>query len=266
MTKRLDAIRLGSIILLVLTGARFLFHILTGSDAHTYLVTDDFYYYFLPAKNLVSHGISSFDGITITNGYHPLWFISNVILYTISGMNDGMYFVLMAGLSAILTYLFLIKLRELSTLVFGEHWLYDVLLAFVAVIYVGLCFIGMETTVLLPILTTLLVSLLKTNFETAPAKRYVYLGLLSSLVILSRLDTLLLIGLLCIGIFFLIKGQVFLRLMNLVWFGIGMILLPIYFLFNYISYGEFLTVSALVKTLGATKELNLDTIALYHHK
>ncbi len=65
---------------------------------------DDFYFnnpYFLKyqkkcasvqtlyLKNLVSHGISSFDGITITNGYHPLWFICNVILYTTSGMNDG---------------------------------------------------------------------------------------------------------------------------------------------------------------------------------
>jgi hypothetical protein len=258
MTKRLDAIRLGSIILLVLTGARFLFHILSGSDFHTYLVTDDFYYYFLPAKNLVSQGISSFDGITITNGYHPLWFICNVVLYAISGMNDGMYFILLAGLSGVLTYLFLTKLQELVTLIFGELWLYDILLALTAVIYAGLCFLGMETTILLPLLTTLLVSLLKTNFETAAPTRYLYLGFLSSLVILSRLDTLFLVGMLCIGMLFLMKGKIFSRLMNLVWIALGMILLPTYFLFNYISYGEFLTVSALVKTLGTTKEFNVD--------
>lgn len=259
MTKRLDAIRLGIIILLGLTGARFLFHILTGSDVHTYLVTDDFYYYFLPAKNFVTKGVSSFDGITITNGYHPLWFICNVVLYATSGMNDGVYFILLAGLSGILTYIFLTKLCELVDLVFGEHWLYDILLACGAVIYAGLCFLGMETSILLPLLATLLVSLLKTNFETATPKRYLYLGFLSSLVILSRLDTLFLIGLLCIGMFFLIKGQVSFRSMKLVWFCLGMILLPIYFLFNYFSYGEFLTVSALTKTLGTTKEFNLDT-------
>ncbi len=38
-----------------------------------YLISDDAYYYFAVAKNLVNRGIFSADGITLTNGFHPLW-------------------------------------------------------------------------------------------------------------------------------------------------------------------------------------------------
>jgi hypothetical protein len=38
-----------------------------------YLVSDDAYYYFAIARNLVTRGILSADGITLTNGFHPLW-------------------------------------------------------------------------------------------------------------------------------------------------------------------------------------------------
>ncbi len=38
-----------------------------------YLISDDAYYYFSIAKNLVNRGMLSADGITLTNGFHPLW-------------------------------------------------------------------------------------------------------------------------------------------------------------------------------------------------
>lgn len=38
-----------------------------------YLTSDDAYYYFSIAKNLVNRGMLSADGITLTNGFHPLW-------------------------------------------------------------------------------------------------------------------------------------------------------------------------------------------------
>ena len=34
---------------------------------------DDAYFYFQIARNILVHGASSFDGLTLTNGYHPLW-------------------------------------------------------------------------------------------------------------------------------------------------------------------------------------------------
>lgn len=38
-----------------------------------YVIYDDAYYYFAIARNLISRGMLSADGITLTNGFHPLW-------------------------------------------------------------------------------------------------------------------------------------------------------------------------------------------------
>ena len=38
-----------------------------------YLISDDAYYYFSVARNLGTRGMLSADGITLTNGFHPLW-------------------------------------------------------------------------------------------------------------------------------------------------------------------------------------------------
>ncbi len=38
-----------------------------------YLISDDAYYYFTIARNLATRGMLSADGITLTNGFHPLW-------------------------------------------------------------------------------------------------------------------------------------------------------------------------------------------------
>ena len=38
-----------------------------------YLVSDDAYYYFTIARNWAGRGLLSADGITLTNGFHPLW-------------------------------------------------------------------------------------------------------------------------------------------------------------------------------------------------
>lgn len=42
-------------------------------DKLIYLTSDDAYYYFSIAKNIVNRGMLSADGITLTNGFHPLW-------------------------------------------------------------------------------------------------------------------------------------------------------------------------------------------------
>jgi len=47
--------------------------------------TDDAYYYFLVARHLVHGGGSSFDGFTLSNGYHPLWLGMLVVQYKLFG-------------------------------------------------------------------------------------------------------------------------------------------------------------------------------------
>ncbi len=46
-----------------------------------YLISDDAYYYFSIARNLIGRGMLSADGITLTNGFHPLWLLVITPIY-----------------------------------------------------------------------------------------------------------------------------------------------------------------------------------------
>ena len=46
--------------------------------------TDDFYYYLTTAKNFVNSGTITFDKISITNGFQPLWFFFISLIFAIS--------------------------------------------------------------------------------------------------------------------------------------------------------------------------------------
>lgn len=52
---------------------------------------DDTFYYMITAKHLSEQHIASFDGVTVTSGYHPLWMWLCAILYGLRGRLDFTY-------------------------------------------------------------------------------------------------------------------------------------------------------------------------------
>jgi hypothetical protein len=52
---------------------------------HEIRFADDAFYYFIVAHNLAGHGISTFDGTKLTNGYHPLWMALLVLQFKALG-------------------------------------------------------------------------------------------------------------------------------------------------------------------------------------
>jgi hypothetical protein len=50
-----------------------------------YLVSDDAFYYFTIARNAVNGRGITFDGVTPTNGFHPLWLICLLPVYRVAG-------------------------------------------------------------------------------------------------------------------------------------------------------------------------------------
>jgi hypothetical protein len=54
--------------------APLLYHISQHSTAYLGLFEDDHFYYTQVADNFVRSGKLTYDGITLTNGFHPLWF------------------------------------------------------------------------------------------------------------------------------------------------------------------------------------------------
>ncbi|MDY7080305.1 MAG: hypothetical protein SXV54_25765 [Chloroflexota bacterium] len=65
--------------------ARLLLPWLSLSFLLEYVVSDDAFYYFTIARNVV-HGLGvTFDGLTPTNGFHPLWLICLLPIYAVAG-------------------------------------------------------------------------------------------------------------------------------------------------------------------------------------
>ena len=80
-----------------LVAAPFFYHLLAHpSPAFLGLLEDDYYYYATVADQLVSTGKLTYDGITVTNGFHPLWFLVVVTLRAVFGGFGTAFYVALA--------------------------------------------------------------------------------------------------------------------------------------------------------------------------
>jgi len=74
---------------------------------------DDAFYYLITAKHFSERHLSSFDGITLTSGYHPLWMWLCSIVYGLHGALDITYVRWCMGLAlAITSSVLLLALRD----------------------------------------------------------------------------------------------------------------------------------------------------------
>lgn len=225
--------------------------VLDGSTSYQTVVTDDFYYYLIPARSYVETGVTSFDGITETNGYHPLWMAVIVSLVGLSGSNNAVFWILLFALLGALSIVTFIKLRSLSELLFGQHWWVSTVV--LGTHYYGLAFFlcGMESSIILPLSVAFFHSywlVLKRDVPPQPT-HILALSLLASLAILARLD---------IGPFVVMPMLLFLwrsRLdhMRLVRLSLSMLLglapVLVYFVYNHVHFGHVIPVSGLAKGL-----------------
>ena len=151
-------------------------------------VIDDGYYYFKIAQNIARGMGSSFDGLTLTNGYHPLWMLINVIGFKIFADPDRAFriILLMGVLSDVIAGILLAWLayRLLANQVFtnlvAALWFLNYRLYFSMLN-------GMETAISSMFL---IASLLAAHFFISKPypKRAIYFGMLAGLSILARLD------------------------------------------------------------------------------
>ncbi len=157
---------------------------------------DDFFYYALVAKHLVLQHISSFNGLQLTNGYHPLWLVVVTICY-VAFPGTGFFIAVQAvAFIAILLYYFGI-LRCLTFL--GVSQTLTRLAALVLSLHALLLFrYGMEVDLALPVGIWTLAFLLSPSFRWTPRQTFLY-GLLASLTVLARLDSVFLFALLIIA-------------------------------------------------------------------
>lgn len=97
---RADRIILALIAFLVL--ARVVFLAAAPIDTVIYRTTDDAFYYFNVARNIVEGQGVSFDGINRTNGFHPLWMCAILPIYAATSHNGDLAIRMVCCLQAVL--------------------------------------------------------------------------------------------------------------------------------------------------------------------
>ena len=179
--------------LLALFTAIFLFARFHAGNAYLAFFDDDFFYYLTVARNIVAGHGSTFDGIHRTNGYHPLWMAVNVCLLALFHGRAFFYALLTVMLGSVLfTY-------HSAAGCFRRYFSANTAsycAAFIAAEFLLIVGGGMEIVLTVPLLAYLCKYRL-TRFRWTPSNALLY-GLLASLVILSRLDSVLFIATLCL--------------------------------------------------------------------
>lgn len=231
----------------ILVAAPFLYHLAHGSTAYLGLLEDDYFYYAIVADKLVTLGKLTYDGFTLTNGFHPLWFIVLVVLRAASGRFGPAFYVgltLVSLTSMILSY-------ELGRRFARELGAGPTSSSLIPAVYsiatARLLSSGMESTVAVPLFLWLLIEVAR-QVPITP-HRAARIGLIASLAILARLDIAIAAALLFAGFLVFVRPPLasFWRMVSA--FCAGGILVPLYVAANYVWFGVPLPVSALAKRL-----------------
>ena len=156
---------------------------------------DDFFYYLKVAQNIAEHGRSTFNGLQLTNGYHPLWMLLLVALCFV--FHGAAFFVALQAISLAAAVITFLLFRRILTACSSSRF------ATVGALALGMASLqlmryGMEVTLTLPLAACFLWMLIRTG-PPRTAAALAAMGLVASLAVLSRLDAALLIALCCLA-------------------------------------------------------------------
>lgn len=166
-------------------------------------ITDDSYYYFQVAWNVVCGRGLTFDGINETNGFHPLWMAVLLPVHLVADADPtarlrliAVLITVLAGLSLWIAYRSLARLAGIAAGLVGVA-----LMLTPPLLNPLLC--GLEPILTIPLLFVLIGwwSTCDIVAPDAPASRQIKLGLLLGLIFLSRLDTAFIILAVLVAIF-----------------------------------------------------------------
>ena len=157
---------------------------------------DDAYYYFKVAQNIGEGHGSTFDGINLTNGYHPLWMLVCIPIFTLARFDLilplRVLLIVMAALSATTSILLFRLLKtqvgQPAAMLAASFW------AFSLDVHSVITQQGMETGIVaLSIVTFLYVLQRMESKQRLTTRDLLILGLAALFVLFSRLDGIYLV-------------------------------------------------------------------------
>lgn len=171
--------------------------------------SDDAFYYYKVAQNvLAGHGFT-FDQINLTNGFHPLWMVVCLGVFWLSHFNLLLplrVLVIVSGLLNVATTLLLFRFLK-RHLHLGAAFIMALLWGVYPPIFNVSTVLGMESSISIFFIVLLLsksVSFMnRSELDPHRSRDLVVLGLIGGLTILARLDNLFVVGV--IGLFLLFK-------------------------------------------------------------
>ena len=244
----------------VLVAAPILWHVAHGSLAYLGLFEDDYFYYSIVADRLVSTGKLTYDGITTTNGFHPLWFVTVLALRAIAGGLNGVFYGLLTAVfvgSMVATY----ELSRAFARALGASAALAAAVPLVHCVATNLVVAsGMETALDVPLLLLLLLAF--TRGGPVTPGRAARLGLLASLAILARLDIALVIPIAFAGWLGFARPPRTTVVRAVLAFCATGIAVPLYAAWNFLGFGSILPVSAVAKQLVLRPGINVSYLKL----
>lgn len=179
------------LILIFLFGAFHLYIAFSprSSMMNWYLIDDAFYYFQVARHVVAGHGVT-FDGINLSNGFHPLWMIVNLPIFAVAGQADFLPLRIIILVSALLTLssgillyqLLKIYLSSLTALLTFTVWL------FYWPIHSVVTQSGMESA--LNAFFLLLMIFLAVRLDFTKSLHILGFGLAGALTLLARLDNI----------------------------------------------------------------------------
>ena len=224
---------------------------------------DDAFYYFEVAKNMAAGLGSTFDRISMTNGYHPLWLVTLVPVYLFDlDIYSSLVFIKAISAAAwtlsIGTYYLIAKMSS-QQIPFA--------LTLVPLIYASsLWFSGMESTISLPLLLVVIYLVVSRNLFSEAASTFwsTVCGFVMALAVLARLDLVFLVAV--VGGFVLLgpnQASLSDRLRKIICLTLpSVIVLTIYMVINQTIFDIASPVSGMAKSIGAPF-LNLRVFGEY---
>ncbi|CAN5341299.1 hypothetical protein BH09SUM1_BH09SUM1_22920 [soil metagenome] len=225
---------------------------------------DDAYYYWQIARNVAAGGGSSFDGINLTNGYHPLWLMICAMVAQITSRASDPVTLVHFGKTLIALQLLvagagvcMLSVAVKRTLGSGAAALVIACCALPWPVY-GMTD-GLESGLVLLFLGAFCLCIVQFETATAPASaRDVAFGALLSIGFLARLDLAFLI--IACGIVAISRGQI---KKAICWAAPVATVAGVYFLTTWANFGMLQPISGALKSSFPVPHLKVEYLGQY---
>ena len=224
--------------------------------------TDDAFYYFVPARNIAFGNGISFDGLTRSNGFHPLWMAVLVPIFALAHINNILPLRLLIVVLAVFDAAAGIILFRLARRFFAVE-----VAAFIALVWAltpaihslttkGGVEAGLNAFFILLLWERL--SAINQRKELGPhyGPSFVGLGVIAALTILTRLDNIFLVFFAGLWLWLRWMGDTWSQRLRigLAFFGPIVLLVMAYLVWNQLAFGTASPVSGQVKVWWGTLE------------